>query len=228
VTDKARPSDTIIKLKVKTQAGSTVILNTHRGVLCKSSCFFERAMKPEWTELREQPDVIDLPDDSVQTVSDYVKWLYSNNMPIRLYNGKDTREKAAEEAEKVFVMLAEAYVFGEKIVDTKYKNVVVRTVLAAIQSSGWYLGLTSIHIIYKGTPPTSPLRRLVADTVAFHSYDDSGEANGWMDDFDGYPREALVDAMKATVKARSRPEHDTYRCIDAYLEKEQERREEEG
>ncbi|KAF3032328.1 hypothetical protein E8E12_003575 [Didymella heteroderae] len=186
-------------------------------------------MKPEWTELREQPDIIDLPDDSVQTVSDYIRWLYSDILPIKLYNaGKEPREKAAKDAEKVFVLLAEAYVFGEKIVDTKYKNVVIRTVLAAIESSGWFLGLSSVHIIYNGTPSTSPLRRLVADTVACHSYDDSEVENGWMDDFDGYPREALLDAMKATVKARLRPEHDMQSCIDSYLEKEQEEREQRG
>jgi hypothetical protein len=123
-------------------------------------------------------------------------------------------------------MLAEGYVFGEKIVDTKYKNVVLRVVLAAIESSGWYLGLDSVHIIYEGTPSTSPLRRLIADSVACHSYDDSEEKIGWMGEFDEYTRGALVDAMRAMVKARSRPDHDTLSCIDSYLEKEQEETEE--
>jgi hypothetical protein len=76
VTNKARPSDTIIKLRVKKLVGDTQALNIHRGVLCKISGFFRRAMKPEWTKLREQPDIIDLPDDSVQTVSDYIRWLH--------------------------------------------------------------------------------------------------------------------------------------------------------
>jgi hypothetical protein len=58
------------KLIVKTQAGGTEIVNIHCGVLCKSSCFFRRAIEPQWTELREQPDVIDLPDDFIQMVSD--------------------------------------------------------------------------------------------------------------------------------------------------------------
>lgn len=187
-------------------------------------------MRPEWTKSKEQADSIDLLDDSVHTVSDYIRWLYSDNMPIKLYDAdeEDSRERANKEAEKVFVMLAEAYVFGEKVVDVKYKNVVMRTVLAARESSGWYPGLSSVRIIYRGTPSTSPLRRFIADNVACHSYDDSGKENGWMADIDGYPKEALVDAMKATVKARSRPNHKTYTCIDSYLEKEQEKREEEG
>jgi NOL1/NOP2/fmu family ribosome biogenesis protein len=57
-------------------------------------------------------------------------------MPIKLYNaGENIRRKASKEAEKVFVMLTEAYVLGGKILDVKYKNAVVRTVRAAIKSS---------------------------------------------------------------------------------------------
>ena len=214
---------------VTKEAGDTQALSIHRGVLCKSSTFFQRAMKPEWSELREHPNTIDLPDDSVQTVSDYIKWLYYDKMPIKLYNaGKDTPEKAAEEAEKVFVMLAEAYVYGEKIMDAKYKNVVVETILAGIQSSGWNLGPSSVDIIYKGTPSTSSLRRFVADSVAYKAYDDSRAGVGWMDYLDAYPKEALVDAIKATVRARSRPQHHAHSDITSYLEKEEKEGEEKG
>jgi hypothetical protein len=187
-------------------------------------------MRPEWTKSREQADIIDILDDSVYTVTDYIKWLYFDNVPVELHKcGEDTRKKGAEEAEKVFVRLAEAYVFGEKILDAKYKNAVVRTVRTAIEISGWYLGPNSVHVIYNGTPSTSPLRRLIADSVACYSYDDSEEEIGWMVYFDGYPREALVDAMKATVKARLRPKRDRYPRIDSYLEEEeQEKREENG
>ncbi|KAF5851405.1 hypothetical protein GGP41_004187 [Bipolaris sorokiniana] len=217
------PSDPIVKLKVTKPAGDTENLNVHRGVLCKSSGFFRRATKPEWTELREQPDTIDLPDDSVQTVSDYIRWLYSGNTSIKLYYvGEDKRERVAEEAEKVFVMLAEAYVFGEKIVDTKYKNAVMETMIAAIDSSKWNPGPPSVDIIYKGTPSTSPFRRLIADKIACLAYDDSEEGAGWIDFFDGYPREALADAIKAMVRVRPSPKNDCIISISSYLDKEEE------
>ncbi|KAH7392184.1 hypothetical protein DE146DRAFT_790732 [Phaeosphaeria sp. MPI-PUGE-AT-0046c] len=208
MTEEPRPSDIIIKLKVKTQAGGTEILNAHHGVLCKSSRFFQRATKPEWTTSREQPDIIDLPDYSVETISNYIRWLYCDHVPIKVYNEvKAKRTKRAEEAEKAFVMLAEAYVFGEQILDVKYKNAVVQAVIATIERSHWNLGPKSVNIIYEATPSTSPLRRLFADSVASRAYDDSDGGIGWIDYIDGYPREALVDAMKATIKARSRPEH---------------------
>jgi hypothetical protein len=74
-------------------------------------------------------------------------------MPIKLYDaGEDTREKVAREAEKVIVILADAYVFGEKIVDLIYNIAAMKTMLAAKESSKWNLGSNSINIIYKGTP----------------------------------------------------------------------------
>jgi hypothetical protein len=63
---------------------------------------------------------------------------------------------------------------------------------------------------------------LIADSVACHFYDDSEEEVGWMVYFDGYPREALVDAMKATVKARLMPKSDVYHYNDSYLKREEE------
>ncbi|KAH8730391.1 hypothetical protein GQ44DRAFT_644387 [Phaeosphaeriaceae sp. PMI808] len=218
------PSDTIIKLMVTQRTGDTVALNIHRGVLCKSSVFFKSAMKPEWTNLREQQDIIDLPEDSVETVSDYIRWLYSDNIPVKLHEAGEasegTRKERAEEAERVYIQLAEAYVFGEKIVDVKYKNTVLKTVLVAKRSYNWNLGPGSVNIIYKGTSSNSPLRRLFAESVAYQARDDSEEGYGWMEYFDGYSREALVDAIKATIRLRPKPKPLTYPCDDSYLEKE--------
>ncbi|KAL5371983.1 hypothetical protein PMIN06_012600 [Paraphaeosphaeria minitans] len=180
-------------------------------------------LKPEWTGLRDCPNIIELPDDTVDTVSDYVKWLYAGSMPLTLYKAgaKDKREKVAEEAEKIFVLLAEAYVFGEKIVDTKYKNAVVRTVAAAQESSQWNMGPESVDIVYSGTPSGSPLRRLIAASVARLAYDDTEKGIGWMTFIDGYSKEALADAMKATVRLRCKVEVDAKqnaKSLDSYLE----------
>ena len=220
LTNQPRPSDSIVKLKVTKRNGETEILNVHRGVLCKNSKFFQSAMKPEWTNLREQPDTIDLPDDSPETVRDYVRWLYSGNLSIKLYKaGKDTVKKKAEKAEKVNVLLAEAYVFGEKIVDIKYKNKVMKTIVAARESAVWNMGPESVNIIYEGTPSESPLRRLIAERLAHEAYDDSELGVGWMQFVDGYPREALMDAIKVMARVRRTVEYDIT-SVEPYLEKE--------
>lgn len=191
--------------------------------MCKSSEFFKRATKPEWADLRENPDIIDLTDDTVRPVSDYIRWLYSSIMPFELYKAedKDSREKKAEEAEKVFILLAEAYVFGEKIDDAKYKNAVMKTVLAAKESSEWNMGPESVNIVYKGTPSGSPLRRLISESIAHLAYDDSDKGVGWITFFDAYSKEALMDAIKAMARIRRTVGYSSdMNLLKSYLEKE--------
>jgi hypothetical protein len=48
---------------------------------------------------------------------------------------EDERETEVEEAEMVFVLLAETYVVWEKILDVEYKNLVLRTIVAAMRSA---------------------------------------------------------------------------------------------
>jgi len=215
-TYRHSPTDTIIQLVVPSCAGETVHLNVHRGVLCKSSGFLQNAIKPEWTAREE--NVITLPEDSANTVIDYIKWLYYDKIAIKLYEaGDDKLEKKAEEAEKVFCLLAEAYIFGEKIIDTQYKNAVVKAILDAQRSSRWSMGPESVSIVYEGTPSGSPVRRIIADRFAYSAYDDSKDGYGWMQFIDGYPREALADAMKLLLclrKSDGRPEPG----VESYLE----------
>lgn len=66
---KAKLSDPTIKLRVTKHDDETETLNVYRGVFDKSSDFFQRAMEPEWTKLREEADIIDLVNDSVLPVS---------------------------------------------------------------------------------------------------------------------------------------------------------------
>jgi hypothetical protein len=224
--DRLRPRDSIIELLVPGVANDSVALRVHEGTLCKSSDYFKRMMKPEWVERRDCPNSIQLPDDDFESVSDYIKWLYAGNMAQKLYkqSEEDDRERVAEEAEKVFVLLARAYIFAEKILDMKYKNAVVRTVAVAMKDSDWSMGPESVGVVYNGTPPNSLLRRLIADNIASIAYDDTEEGVGWMTFIDGYPREALADALKATVKLRRKVEtarRPSSISLEPYLEKEQ-------
>ncbi|CAN9470207.1 unnamed protein product [Alternaria alternata] len=214
------PSDTIIQLVVARCVGETECLNVHRGVLYKSSKFFQNAMKPEWTDTQAGPNVIDLSDDPVDVVSDYIKWLYCDTIPNKQYEAvANTREEKAEEAEKVFIALAKSYVFGEKIVDVRYKNAVLQTIATAIKAFDWNMGPESVKIVYEGTPPKSSLRRLIAENVAYKAHDDSEEGVGWIQSFKKYHEDAKADMLEIIVKVR--PEcPDSSPGVGSYLEEE--------
>jgi hypothetical protein len=86
------------------------------------------------------------------------------------------------------------------------------------------MGPESVGIVYSGTHLGSLLRHLIADHIASTAYDDTEESVELMTFIDGYTREALVDALKATVKMRHNVEtaHDPSLIpLEVYLEKEQ-------
>lgn len=106
----------------------------------------------------------------------------------------------------------------------KYEHVVVSTGVVAMTDSGWNMGPESVGIVYSSTLLGSLLRRLIADHIASTAYDDTEEGVEWMTFIDGYSKEALVDALEATVKMRHNVE--TARKpssipLETYLKKEQ-------
>jgi len=178
-------------------------------------------MKPEWANQKDDPKTLDLPEDSADIVTDYIKWLYLGEIPIGpgIANGV-TDEKSSNEAERLFVPMTRAYVFGERIMDVKYKNAMFKAIFAAQDKYHLCMGTESVDIVYEGTPSGSPLRRLIAADIAHKAYDDSKEGFGWMEDLESYPREALIDALQATVGARFNA-NIPYPSVESYLEKEE-------
>ncbi|KAI4907236.1 hypothetical protein J4E90_009738 [Alternaria incomplexa] len=212
------PTDVIIQLVVPSSVGETVCLNVHRGVLCKSSAFFKNAIKLEWATQEE--NVVNLPEDSANTVIDYIKWLYYDKIETQLEEAsEDTREKKAVAAEKAYCLLADAYVFGEKIIDLQYKEAVMKAIFATLKSYNWNMGPESVNIIYEGTPPGSQLRRFIAERIAYEAFVDSDEGVGWLQYIEGYPRDVLVDALKVMVRVRPKLSADLCPSLDSYLEK---------
>ena len=209
------PRDPIIKLTV---GAVPEILQVHKGLLCKSSEFFKRAMKSEWAGLRGEPDTIDLSGDCTETVLLYVQWLYTKEIQLQVSvpNGcSDAKRSAA--AEKMYIPLSTAYVFGEKIMDISFKNAIVSKVVDTYSVVNWSPGPVPATVVYEGTTAGSPMRRLLSYLVAFYGTNHPS----WISYFNGYPRELLVDALTAMSTVRCvMPGHGYHGLPADYLERE--------
>jgi hypothetical protein len=108
-------------------------------------------------------------------------------------------------------------VFGEKMMDQKYKRAVLESIAEVQRDAPDYPCAEAFVIIYDGTPEGSPARRLLADMYAYGAYD----APDWNREFDLLPHEALADVMRATIKVRrenlARPWTET---MEAYEDEE--------
>lgn len=126
-------------------------LAAHADALNESP-FFRIALKKEWPE--GQTRKIELPDDDVNTVEDYLHFLYTQQVP------EETRLQD----------LAKLYVFGQKVLDQKYKDAVLVRILYETNDllkdeffHDYVAAREAVTTIYEGTPPGSLGRKLMVD-----------------------------------------------------------------
>jgi hypothetical protein len=178
------------------------IVSAHQGVLCQSSDYFKNAMKPEWVQGRKDPHTIDLSEDSPEDVILYVKWLYTGKIDVQITKGKYSEERV-KEAESLYAVLVEAYIFGEKVLDTTFNKVILGKLIEVQTEYRRTPGPDVFCTLYSGTPAGCLAQRLLTQFVA-HCCHFHGQSE-WDTYFEGYPRELLVDVIKAMVQLRFTP-----------------------
>lgn len=186
----------------------------HESIIRKSSKFFDNALKPEWATSRPDPHVIDLSDEALDTFSVYVHWLYFKNIPS-VFN-KDERGFTEQ------ILLCKCYVMGSKLMDTAFRNAVLKALLGASQNQpcvGKHVpGQASVNILYKGSMEDSPARKLIVDLWVCYA----GEA--WMKALTtDLSHEFVLDFARALLLERCKAANDIRpwkERIKDYLEKE--------
>jgi hypothetical protein len=135
----------------------------HKELLCEHSPYFQASVKEEWIDPENR--IIPLPDDKPYIVNLYVQWIYSDRILSR--NPSATEAHGSTELNT----LVYAFVFGEKIQDARFKDAVIDAVIKCTLTPGkdgttWFPGVKAINHAFEGTPPESPLRRLLVDLWA--------------------------------------------------------------
>lgn len=173
------------------------IFKVHQHILCRSSEFFKCAMKPEWSEQRDDPNTIDMSTYAVEEVKDYISWLYTDRVDLPIDVSKRNDQRPKSDVETLYTTLGNAYLLGESLLDKEYKDTTLKQVVAVYNSFRRIPGPKAAGIIYAGTPASSPARRLLVDLMNHGGRNDTGEEDSWMETTDECSRELLVDAIKA-------------------------------
>ena len=167
----------------------------HEDAICDRSSFFSTAMKPEWASLRPNPRLIDLPDDDAAAFALYQQYIYSRQLPIL----PDDLEEDSAQTEG-YHTLAYAYVLGERLMDTEFKNSVASAYVLYARGTApgkrAYPSNEEIRILYEGTGEKSPIRRLLVDIWCCRG------KHEWMDQDSDLPKDFLVEVTRALLRAR--------------------------
>jgi hypothetical protein len=168
-------------------SGEVVVV--HKALLVSSSQFFRNALKVAWRTdthkpINLSPEDEDLYTADVKDFEKYVKWLYTKQLPPLVC--KDT-----------FSMLAKLYTLGEYIQDAVFQNTILDAMVWAVESI--YPSLDSLRILYRGTPDSSPARRLMIEMTAYKVTPNSNRIKNIDPKEDG---EIMLDLMKAVLNCR--------------------------
>jgi hypothetical protein len=176
--------DSLVTLLVGPEERKMVVYETY---LSRDSPFFKVALKKQWTE--GQTRIIKLPEESTDSMQHYIEHVYSGIVPTHSL----TAEKMWDTEDKHFYdSLAQLYVLAERVLNAKCQNVVIREIFRLSQlecgplETTIYPDTPAINIIYQGTTPESPARRLVVNFAVCHgdeSWFDDGDDCGYMLDF---------------------------------------------
>lgn len=146
-------------------------LLVHANYIVRSSKFFKTALKKEWRE--GQTRTISMPTDEYETVTDYMRFIYSDTLP-----DLQTQDLAnmflSHFAAKRFVPLAKLYVLGHRMMDDAVKNAVVRElhrISTQCRCGICFPGSKTVNIIYNGTMEGDLVRSLLIDIYLCHGLD---------------------------------------------------------
>ena len=160
-------------------------------------------MKREWT--KALPRVIDLDGTATGgglSVSEadifkiYATWLYKRQIPVKISDGGKTSEGRAWE------LLTRAYLLGERLLDTTFKDIVMDGMLARVnENEGGTLSYPTkkaIKAMYEGTCEGSLGRQFFAEVTA-----DYASKSSFARGKDVYPAEFLFDFGKILLGKRA-------------------------
>ncbi|KAK5693834.1 hypothetical protein LTR17_024985 [Elasticomyces elasticus] len=168
----------------------------HEELIRSTSAFFGAALKKCWDEGRLGQ--VMMPEDNPVIVKLYVQYLYSG----KIYLERTTTSANLKSNDNLpeYIVLAEAYVFGEQIQDPTFKNSVVSAIIARaseiIDGQHWYPITSAVDTIYKGTTTVSLGRKLMVEVHMLR-----GGANFISDDQELNNKDFLADLARAMLQA---------------------------
>ncbi|KAF2444188.1 hypothetical protein P171DRAFT_27300 [Karstenula rhodostoma CBS 690.94] len=168
------------------------------------------------------PKPIDLTNEDPSLIKHYVGWVNTRKIatskrPRWVSQERRSEPDYKEEMTLDMEKLALCYGLGERLEDAKYRNALLCTVRYYVAKEGIFPSDRAVAIMYEHTSKDSPARKMMVDFWA-HAGDLS-----WLESKSvrySVCREFFEDLLPALLRARAKPESETWPWADnadAYL-----------
>ncbi|KAK4891463.1 hypothetical protein LTR27_009958 [Elasticomyces elasticus] len=167
----------------------------HEELIRSRAAFFDAALNKCWAEGRSGQVL--MPEDNPDIIKLYVQYLYGGKIYLECTTANAKLKRSDNLPE--YIVLAEAYAFGEQIQDSTFKDSVVNAILARaselIDGEYWYPITSAVDTIYKGTTTGSLGRQLMVDLHMLR-----GGVNSISDDQELNNKDFLTDLARAMLR----------------------------
>jgi hypothetical protein len=146
----------------------------HQPVLCRSSGYLQARLKTCWA----RDEHVRLPEQDAEAFGLYVNWLYRDALPILQHEEENMSSRCGDDAAETplavdWLLLAEAYVLGEALLDPTFQTAVLDAMVLVSSSEAarqvmWQLLPNLADVIYEGTALSSPARVWLLGIVKKH------------------------------------------------------------
>lgn len=128
----------------------------YRPLIVSSSDYFKIALRHKFRESENHR--FDLIDDDPDSFAVYAHWLIWKKLAVKLDKSKTGKNGRTE-----FQQLAYAYVLGDKLQDTRFRNDIINAFVAKRENEKLLPGSATIDYVYMNTPESSKLRKFLVD-----------------------------------------------------------------
>lgn len=196
--------------------------SVHKDLITSRSDFFATMFRGTWKEIEQ--GVVNLPEDEPDIFKLYLNILYYGIIPVRrmvevfvdpddpdndeIKSTETITQEVRTTASEEWRELCSLYILCEKLQDTTAKNLIIDAIIDATRISRadgtnqFPIG-TNVELLYDGTRPGSPIRKLLVDF-----YVHAGSAT-WVEGNDSLPAEFLQDALIQMMKRKKEAKSDS-------------------
>lgn len=137
------------------------IFRIHRKLICDASAMFRSAFLGIGTFTETENQSMNLPEDDVETVARFVKWLYGQDYEL-------APNTDAPNTAKCYMQLAKLYVFADKYNVNRLHNQIIDKLFEMKAKDGSPPQLPLVMFVYQNTTEGASFRKLIVGYYVFH------------------------------------------------------------
>lgn len=168
-----------------------------KKLACQESDFIKAATHARWNVAGRE--AVDLSDEDLAIFGLFARWTYNRSIWVGLPRPADVRGLRIETAEVNLLdkILVSAYLFGQKILSSRFQDAVISTIAKRFRSNNKNMSPENVALAFDGTPEHSSLRRVIVAQFLW-----ADPQPGREDLINSYPPELFLELGKTAFSGQ--------------------------